>query len=223
MVRMLTPHEQEMLAGRVKQGDKRATERLLVAFTPLMKSLLARMAYPYRGTEEWQDLSAEMVIWTIELTKKWDPSVRQLDGYLKQFLTYKLLDYLKALWGYSAPGSEISEAVETGDDRARLPTVSIEEAAETIEDTSAIFSMDEVLSSETACQIISETRDKLDNDYLHQIFVLKLARCSNAEIATMLGVGERKIRNDWSRSVLEKIVRPILRKHGITIKRGVSS
>ena len=209
---MLTPRDQRALAEGVKRGDAEPTERLIQAFRPLLRSTLRKIAFIYQGTEEYEDLAQELVGWTIELTREWDPAIRDLDGYLKEYLRYRLLDHMARLQqqaGSLGADEEGKEAViphQIGADEI------VEEQASD-EDLSSAFA-----DAAGAEAVLSEIRRELDDPYLRAMFELKLQGLDSPEIADRLGVDPRTVRNDWSRRILKPIAYRVFERHGIVVK-----
>lgn len=206
----LTPEQQRRIAEGVKSGDAKAIKKLLEAFEPLMKSLVAKASRFLNGHEDVEDLSGEMVIWTVELTEEWDPEIRHLDGYLKQFLGWKVLDHLDWQDDDQPRPRPVSEYATDDDDGELTGSSDIEEQPP---GSTEVPDIERWLSCEQASAIVEDVRARIDSDYLMQILNMKLAEASNRKIAEALGVNEKKIRNDWSRRILKPIFYPVLRKH----------
>lgn len=210
---MLTPREQRALAEGARRGDAEATERLIEAFRPLIRSTLRKAAFIYQGTAEYDDLASELVGWTIELVREWDPSVRDLDGYLKEYLRYRLLDHLERLRRQSGAAVIDEDGVSTViRHQAGVDEIIEEQGGD--EDPLAAFR-----DSEAAGAILADIRSELPDPYLRGMFELKLQGLSNDEIAALLGVDTRKVRNDWSRRVLQPIAYRIFERHGLVVER----
>jgi len=211
----LTPRQQRIVAQGVKQDDRRATEALLKAFRPLIDSLVARLGAACRDEDETEDMAGEMVIWTIELTKQWKPEVRNLDGYLKEFLRYKMLDRLKQMRRERARPSWHDEAGRQAAQQADPASTPAEAIEDKLPDDRAELAILQAVSSETAAQVIRRLNEELTDPYLRQMLFFKLQGWQNPEIAQVMGLDTRKVQNDWSRRVVIPILRPMFEQFGI--------
>lgn len=219
MAEFLTPQEQRRVAEGVRRGDRQAIERLLGAFRPLMSERLARMAYFLEGTEDWNDLSSMMVVWTIELTVEWDASRRRLDGYLKEYLSYRILDWLKV----ALPGRRQGD--HGADEVTQIGVISdLEDDQDDFPDEAADQALEQEIGADAAGAALAELKaaiERLGDPYLIRMLALKLAGAGNPRIAQLLGVDDdKKVRNDWSRKIVKPIARPIFAKHGIPVPEG---
>lgn len=209
----LTPDQQRTVAEGVRRGDRHSTELLLAAFKPLRMIATKRLAQCYGSEGDYDDAAMEVVIWTIELTRQWDPEKRNLDGFLKEYLRYKLLDRIKQLIRRSRrlEATNADPGCEPVSTMSVAPTDTLEER---VPDEQAKRRFDDRASQSVAREALDAIRAVLIDDYERAMFELKLRRLTNAEIGERLGKPEKKIRNDWSRRLLPRI-RPILTQCGI--------